>query len=99
MKPYAKQFYKNAAWRNCRQAYFVQQHGLCERCSRPGDVVHHKKYITPENINDPDVTLNHENLELLCQTCHNREHLGSSDPLREDVAFDEEGQLIRRDEG
>ncbi|MFD2705468.1 HNH endonuclease [Salibacterium lacus] len=97
MKPYAKKFYKSAAWRHCRQAYFVQQHGLCERCGRPGDIVHHIEYITPENINDPDVTLSFENLELLCQICHNQEHHGEKELTRRDVMFDEEGNLVKAD--
>ena len=51
---------------------------LCERCLargliRQGDEVHHKIRLTPENINDPNISLNWENLELLCKTCHDEE--------------------------
>ena len=35
--------------------------------------MHHKIYLTPQNINDPAVTLAEDNLELLCQDCHNKE--------------------------
>ncbi|MCT2535701.1 HNH endonuclease [Aquibacillus koreensis] len=97
MKPYAKQFYKSKAWRQCRDAYFICQHGLCERCGDPGLIVHHKEYITPSNINDLDITLNHDNLDLLCQTCLNQEHHGAKQSVvRDDVMFDERGNLIAK---
>ena len=78
-KEYAKPFYKSAAWLRCRDSYIRSVGGLCERCYakgliRAGVIVHHKCYISPENINDPTVTLNYDNLELLCQECHNNEH-------------------------
>jgi 5-methylcytosine-specific restriction enzyme A len=94
--PEARRFYKSAAWRKCRDAYFKSKFGLCERCKQPGDIVHHKDYIKPENINDPNITLNHDNLELLCQACHNSEHFGQYGVTREDVMFDENGDLIQR---
>ncbi|RKO62388.1 HNH endonuclease signature motif containing protein [Caldibacillus debilis] len=95
-KDFAKAFYNSEAWRQCRDAYFVFRHGLCERCGRPGKIVHHKIYLTPENINDPDVSLNWDYLELLCQDCHNREHSEKKSPTRNDVMFDEFGNLIKR---
>lgn len=94
MKEYARSFYKSAAWRKCRSSYFSFRHGLCERCLGPGKIVHHKEYITPENINDPNITLNFNNLELLCQDCHNREHHEKYSPVVEGVMFDEEGNLV-----
>ena len=56
-----------------------RSNGLCERCLRrgfitPGEAVHHKIYITAENINDTSVTLNLDNLEVLCRKCHAEEH-------------------------
>ncbi len=95
MKPYAKKFYKSAAWKKCRNAYFNSRHGLCERCSGPGKIVHHIEYITPENINDPAITLNHSNLELLCQDCHNREHHEKEGATAYGMSFDENGDLIQ----
>ena len=52
---------------------------MCERCLKkglvvPGEIVHHKIRLSPENINDPSVTLNFDNLELLCRDCHGEEH-------------------------
>ncbi|WP_265445078.1 hypothetical protein [Acetivibrio straminisolvens] len=32
MKEWAKPFYKSKAWQDCREAFFIFRHGLCERC-------------------------------------------------------------------
>lgn len=97
MKPFAEKFYKSMAWRNCRDAYFISQHGICERCGDAGKIVHHTVELTPENINDPEITLNWELLELVCESCHNKQHHGSGEGVtREDVAFNEYGELIKR---
>ena len=78
-EPFAKTFYKSGAWMKCRRAYASSKGNLCERCWSaglivPGDEVHHKVKLTPENITDPAVTLNWDNLELLCKDCHMKEH-------------------------
>ena len=65
-KPFAIQFYKSKAWQKCRAAYIQSVFGLCEKCGRPGWIVHHKIKLTPANINDPNVTLNWDSLEYLC---------------------------------
>jgi 5-methylcytosine-specific restriction endonuclease McrA len=97
MKEYAQSFYKSAAWKRCRGAYFKHRFGLCERCPAPGKIVHHKEYITPQNISDPNITLAFENLELLCQDCHNKEHFKRFNMTRHDVMFDDHGNLIKKE--
>lgn len=94
-KEYARSFYQSKAWEKTRRAYYYTQHGLCERCGRPGDIVHHVTYITEANINDPSVTMNHDNLELLCQTCHNREHM-KTDPIRDGLKFSSDGKILSK---
>lgn len=37
-------------------------------------IVHHKIHITPENITDPSITLDFNNMELLCRDCHALAH-------------------------
>ena len=93
MKEWAKPFYKSKAWQDCREAFFIFRHGLCERCGGPGKIVHHKIYLTPENINDPNISLNWDNLELVCQDCHNEEH-HSTDAVADGLMFDENGELV-----
>lgn len=93
---FAKKFYASVAWKKCRDGYFKFKYGLCERCSNLGKIVHHKIVLTQANIDNPDITLNWDNLELVCKDCHNREHLEKYSPLRHDVMFDEHGQLVKR---
>ena len=74
-------FYKTAAWKKCRESYLKKVGYLCERCLKEGKVepavvVHHKHYITEENLTNPQITLNHENLEALCWHHHEQEHKG-----------------------
>ena len=94
-KDYAKKFYRSKAWRECRASYISKVYGLCERCKQPGKILHHKEYITPDNINDPNITLNHDNLEFLCQECHNIEHHEKYSSVRYGLEFDAEGNLIQ----
>lgn len=78
VKEYARAFYNSEAWKTCRNEYAKTVGRLCERCLKrgivkAGKIVHHKIWLTPQNINDPSITLNWDNLELLCQDCHNKE--------------------------
>lgn len=91
MKEYAKGFYRSKTWRRTREAYVKSQNGLCERCKQAGDIVHHKKYITPRNIGNALVTLDWSNLELLCQDCHNKEHLKKQ---KTRYSVDERGNIL-----
>ncbi len=43
-----------------------------------GYIVHHKHYIDMSNIYNTDITLDFNNLELLCMDCHNKEHFNNS---------------------
>lgn len=95
-KEYAKKFYKSKAWQKCRASYIQKVFGICEHCGKPGYIVDHIEEITPNNINDPDITLNHDNLQYLCTPCHNKKTFGDQSVTREDVMFDEEGCLIRK---
>ena len=74
MKEWAEWFYKSKEWAQTRDAYMVAQHYLCERCGEPAKIVHHKIWLTPKNIHEQSITLCWDNLEALCQDCHNKEH-------------------------
>lgn len=86
-REFAKKFYRSDAWRRTREAYYKYQCGICERCGAAGDIVHHKKYLTPQNINDPHVALDFKNLELLCQDCHNKEHFEKTNEVPQKKEF------------
>ena len=81
MKEYARQFYSGNAWKNTREAYRKSKQNLCERCLEKGiitgaDIVHHKIHLTPDNINNPDISLNWDNLECVCINHHAQIHSG-----------------------
>ncbi len=97
MKAWAEQFYNSDAWRACREAFLQSKGYLCERCSTPDNpvvakIAHHKIYLTKENINNPYITLSWDNLEALCQDCHNKEHHRGERKKR--YSFDANGNLV-----
>lgn len=94
-KDYAKGFYNSQAWRDTQAAYMSSKYYLCERCGNAAYIVHHRKYITPSNINDPSITLNWDNLEALCLECHNAEH-GSGSVCAEGLRFDSNGNIVKQ---
>ena len=97
MKDFAKSFYKSKAWQRCRAGYVKSVGGLCEDCLKkgiytPGEIVHHKIHLTPENINDPNISLNWGNLKLVCRECHALEHKDSDARY----LFDELGRVVEK---
>ena len=91
-------FYVSWTWRKCRTAFANSKFNLCERCLANGIIeagskdrpleVHHKIPVTAENVNDPNITLNWNNLELLCKTCHDKEREKQSGAKRWKVSPD-----------
>jgi len=101
-KAFAKPFYNSKAWKECRKAYINSVNGLCEICMEkgkivPGNILHHKEYITPDNITDAYLTLGWDNLMYVCTECHNHIHYSYLDNIREDVMFDSNGELIEKE--
>lgn len=101
-RDFAKRFYKSKAWKNTRAAYF-RAHPFCElHLERnevvPGEIVHHKIHLSPENIDDPAIATSWDNLETVCRDCHAIEHpeiyekKAQEEPQR--YGFDENGNLV-----
>lgn len=72
-------FYKTKTWQHCRDTYARSRGYMCEECAKHGiasygEIVHHKIHVDADTIHDPGVTLNHDNLLLLCRRCHAAEH-------------------------
>ena len=84
-------FYRSAAWQQARLIKITSANGICEKCGAIGEEVHHVIHINSTNIEDINVTLNQDNLLLLCKDCHNKEH-GRFKAIRQ--KFDAEGNLI-----
>ena len=95
MRDFAKEFYQSKAWRETRAYIFKRDFGLCVRCGKPGAIGHPKRYLTPDNIDDPSGTLNEDNFETLCRECHALEHEGEL-PTDRALTFDENGDLVER---
>lgn len=105
--PFAKPFYKSKAWRDVREFVMDRAHGLCERCAEKGevkaaDVVHHKIPLSVENMDDPSISLDPDNLIALCDECHTEVHqklgIGALNGKKEEeprVGFDENGNVVR----
>ena len=78
-KGFAEDFYTSILWRETRRSYLESVHWLCEDCLAKGlikraEEVHHKIKLTPENINNPEITLSWSNLRALCKDCHLNVH-------------------------
>lgn len=94
---FSKSFYNSKAWQEVRQAYIETKFGICERCGSPNSKqVHHKIYLNETNINDPQVSLNPDNFELLCDICHQNEHFEKYSPTVSGLTFNEAGELVKR---
>lgn len=103
-------FYHSTIWRKQSKLYALSKYCICEKCGRPvyvdgitpyqpkdkrlKYVVHHKIHLNESNYNDYNISLNWDNLQLLCIDCHNQEH--SNAITRNDVMFDEQGNLVER---
>lgn len=98
----ANKFYHSARWQKCRKSYIANRiaidGGLCEVChERLGYIVHHKIWIDETNINNPEITLNHDNLRYECLDCHNQEERDGSMRWQErenKYTFDANGDLV-----
>lgn len=97
-RDFAKKFYNSKAWKKARLAYIYKKFGLCERCIKPNSKqVHHIKKLTPENIDNPEITLNEDNLEVLCDECHQLEHHQKYSMTEVDLVIDDNGMVVKRE--
>lgn len=89
-----RKFYKSDRWKIARAMRIAKAGGRCENCGAVGSEVHHKKHLTPENVNNPKIAISQENLILLCNACHNKEHERFTS--KKEYYFDADGNLIKR---
>ena len=69
----SKKFYHSSAWKKVRKLIKVRDNGLCQECLdnkriTVGTIVDH---IIPLSV-DWNKRLDEDNLQLLCQSCHNK---------------------------
>lgn len=73
------QFYTSKAWRDFAYTLKIKANGQCQRCEKniidfKYLIAHHKENITEENINNIKISLDPNNIEIICHDCHNKEH-------------------------
>ena len=91
---WAKRFYNSIEWKKVAKFIRIKQHHLC-RCGKPIDLIHHKIWLTPQNITDPMIALNEENLIGVCYWCHAIEHKLVVINVVDGLMFTEDGDLIK----
>ncbi|MBR2096592.1 MAG: HNH endonuclease [Prevotella sp.] len=95
MREFAREFYRTKAWQAAREAAMSRDGRLCVDCLRkgmytPAEEVHHVIPLTPDNINDPSISLALDNLVSLCRECHKARH----HPEQPRYKVDEYGRVI-----
>lgn len=74
-----KSFYASEKWQRLRASIIAERGPRCQECHRvignPIDcTLHHIKELTPENVNDVMISLNPENILIVCHDCHDQIH-------------------------
>lgn len=72
-------FYASDIWIKFRQGLIAERGNKCQHCGkiiiRSVDIIgHHIKELTPENVNDYNISLNPDNVLLVDSDCHNEVH-------------------------
>lgn len=75
-KEWAKELYNSNLWKDARLAALKRDRYICQTpgCYRPAEEVHHIIKLTKQNIGDPMISLNQDNLTSLCGDCHKARH-------------------------
>ncbi|PWL80430.1 MAG: HNH endonuclease [Prevotellaceae bacterium] len=104
-REFSKHIYKGKAWIKTREYIFRKYDGICQKCGAPGEEVHHKIFLRPSNIDDPDIVYGEDNLILLCKDCHFREHEKTNSKFKvkreraveNGLYFNEDGELVSQE--
>jgi len=99
-KEFAKKFYHSARWQKVRKLAMIRCDKLCEviGCQEPALIGHHEIELTPENINDPNIALNIDNIRCVCFEHHNKIHeIGISKSVQDGLMFCSDGSIIKRE--
>lgn len=94
VKAWAERFYNSEQWKDTRENFLQSKDYICERCGEPAKIAHHRKWLTKDNINDVSITLCWDNLEALCQDCHNKEHHKKDRQRQSRYRIDENGNIL-----
>ena len=105
---FSKAFYNSKQWADIREYILKRDNYLCVQCGHPAEEVHHKVWLTPKNIGDPNVTSNEDNLISLCKDCHFEIHrdqkiqavinANKKNVIGDEYEFNSDGYLVRKDD-
>ena len=105
-RDFSTAFYHSKEWERVRTYALMRDRYTCQKCGRPAQEVHHIIHLTPENIWDPNIALNPDNLMCLCREDHFRIHEEDKErgkrrangltegDCADGFHFDETGQLV-----
>lgn len=73
------QFYVSNEWKEIRNLLMLDRSMICECCGKlihykHKAIGHHKIELDMSNVNNPEISLNLDNLMLVCNLCHNKIH-------------------------
>ncbi len=74
-----EQFYNSKKWRDLRKVLVIESKGMCNNCGKTildtsKLIANHKIALTDDNVTNPSISLNRDNLEIICINCHNQYH-------------------------
>lgn len=93
-KEWAKDFYQSTSWKKTRDYILAKHNYICQMCKeRPAEIVHHIIWLTPGNINNPEITLGENNLTPVCRECHGIIHEGVPATV-DNLFFNKNGDLV-----
>lgn len=83
-------FYSSDTWRTLRLVMISQRGLKCQYCGQRVAhaeelTLHHKIELTPDNVNDANISLNPDNLLLVHSDCHNQIHPHASRAVQRQV--------------
>lgn len=90
-----KQLYNSKVWKDTRQQVLRRDLFTCRDCHSRASEVHHIKPLTPENIDNWDISLNPNNLISLCKKCHSKITDGYTGDIQGDYIFNENGEVVK----
>lgn len=93
-------FYNSKKWRKIRDRVRAREGMRCQMCGkliRGKSIVDHIIEVNQYNKDDVDITLNEDNLQLLCVECHNtktfKDRIGKKQDSGVTFDLDERGSI------
>lgn len=98
-KKFSEKIYSSQKWKRLRKQIAESNFYICQMCGRPFSsddiIIHHITHINQDNVDDPNVTFNSDNLCCVCRSCHAKIHRDDYRKKRgRNILFDADGNII-----